>query len=620
MCELRIALDGGAVRYSVSRASRAVIQDAGLGLDLRPGGLWGQGLEVTGEQQRSINQTYPIIAGKTSVGHDSCHELTVSFRETDAPQRRIDIALRAYDDGVALRYLIPQQPGLDELLIVAERTEFSFAADHACWPTTYPHFVSSFESEYPRRKLSDLKPGGLVGLPLTIQIESGPALAIAEAGLLDYAGMYLERLSASQMALVSRLAPLHDGTYGCVRGRAPHASPWRVIMLADAPAGLIANNMLYDLCPPCAIADPSWIKPGKVTWDWWSGRAAPGKSFEGSHSTDLMKHYVDFAAELGLEYMLVDGGWYRPAPNAPADVTQSIPELDLPGLVRYATQRGVDVMVWNHWTHLGDQFDRAFAYYQSIGVRGVKVDFFDRDDQDVVNHITRLVKKAAEYRLVVDLHGMYKPTGIERTWPNLLTHEGVLGAEYNKWSARVTPQHNVTIPFTRMLAGPMDYTPGAFVNVTAERFVARDRCPMVMGTRCHNLAMYVVYQSGLQMVSDHPDAIRAQPGADFLKLVPAAWDQTLGLGGEIGQFVVVARRRGRDWFIAAMNAGERRPIDLPLCFLGSGRWEATIWSDGPAAATDPTDLTRSVRTITAGESLSLDLASAGGCAVQLCLV
>jgi alpha-glucosidase len=576
-------------------------------------------MEPVGQDTRLIDETYDIVAGKASTARNHCQELTVHLREREAPHRRIDVVLRAYDQGAAVRYVIPAQEALDTFTIVAERTQFVFAGDHTCWPTTYPNFLSSFEMEYPRQKLSALRPGALVGLPLTIQIDGGPAAALAEARLMDYGGMYLERLSAaiSPPVLVSRIAPLHDGTYGCVRAKAPHASPWRVIMLADSPVKLIESDLLYHLSDPCALADTLWIKPGKVTWDWWSGGAAPGRSFEGGHSTDLMKHYVDFAADLKLQYMLVDGGWYQPMHRPGADVTKSVPELDLPGLVRYAAERGVDVMVWNYWSDLGDDFDRVFAYYRSIGIKGVKVDFFDRDDQWMVNHITQLVSKAAEYHLLLDLHGMYKPTGIERTWPNLMTHEGVLGGEYNKWSARVTPEHNVTLPFTRMLAGPMDYTPGAFVNATKQQFEPRHRYPMVMGTRCHNLAMYVVYQSGLQMVSDHPDAIRGQAGADFLALVPAAWDQTIGLAGEIGQFVALARRRGREWFIGAMCGDEPWRIELPLEWLGKGQWNAAIWADGPKAGEQPTEVATSRRVVKSADGLALELAPAGGAVVHL---
>jgi alpha-glucosidase len=327
--------------------------------------------------------------------------------------------------------------------------------------------------------------------------------------------------------------------------------------------------------------------------------------------------------------MLVDAGWYAAKAygddaDTKADITKSVPEIDLPALVAYGRARGVGLVLWLHWIPAREQMDRAFPFYERLGVRGVKVDFMDRDDQEMVAFYQRILKKAAEHHLVVDLHGAYKPTGLARTYPNYLTQEGVLGAEYNKWSARVTATHNVTLPFTRMLAGPLDYTPGGFRNVTPGRFKPQDKAPLVMTTRAHGLAMYVVYESPLQMVADYPDAYRAprdshrgQPGAQFLREVPASWDETRVLAGEVGKYIVVARRRGRTWFLGAMNNEEPRTLRVPLNFLGANEYSLSAYADGEAAASDPEQVSLSSSRVKARDTLTLRLAPGGGYAASL---
>jgi alpha-glucosidase len=448
-------------------------------------------------------------------------------------------------------------------------------------------------------------------------------LAVAEADLEDYAGMYLQGLAGVPNALVSRLSPFGGAEEGpAVRGRAPHESPWRVLMLGDAPGRLVESTLLLNLNPPSAVGDPSWIKPGKAAWDWWSGQVAEGVANPGMNDA-TMKHYIDFASEMGLEYMLVDAGWYTKKPSwgenadTQADITKSIPEIDLPGLVRYARERRVGIILWLHWIPARDQMDRAFPFYERLGVRGVKVDFMDRDDQEMVGFYHRILRKAAEHHLLVDLHGAYKPTGLVRTYPNYMTQEGVLGAEYNKWSERVTATHNVTLPFTRMLVGPMDYTPGGFRNVTRAAFKPQDKLPLVMTTRAHQLAMYVVYDSPLQMVADHPGAYRGQPGADFLRVVPTSWDETRVIDGGIGEFILVARRRGREWFVGGMTNEAARTLRLPLGFLGAGEYELTEYADGADAGADPKQVAVSARRVRAGEILSVRLAPSGGYAARL---
>ena len=612
--------DSGAPAYSVKYKGRVVVVWSGLGLELKQGGRLEDGLDVEGLTRRARDSTYALTVGKTARARDRYREMTVSLREEGGARRRLQIIFRAYDDGAAFRYRIPAQAGLEQVDIVDEKSMFAFEGDHPCWAMQLRTFHSNYEKEFDRISLSQIKPGARVGLPLTIQPEGGPVLAIAEAGLKDYAGMYLQGVEGAPHALVSRLSPHSNDDGLAVSTRAPLTTPWRVLMIGDEPGRLIESTLILNLNDSPAF-DASWVRPGKAAWDWWSGQLAEPVANPGMNDA-TMKHYIDFAAEMGFEYMLVDAGWYTPKAygddaDTKADITKSVPEIDLPGLVAYGKARGVGLLLWLHWIPARDQMDRAFPYYERLGVKGVKVDFMDHDDQEMVAFYHRILQKAAEHHLLVDLHGAYKPTGLARTYPNYLTQEGVLGAEYNKWSARVTATHNVTLPFTRMLAGPMDYTPGGFRNVTPREFGPRDKGPLVMTTRAHGLAMYVVYDSPLQMVADYPGAYRGQPGAEFLKEVPASWDETRVVAGVIGKYIVVARRRGQSWFLGAMTNEEPRELRVPLDFLGRGRYTLKAYADGEGAASDPKQLSVSNGNVKGGDALTLKLAPGGGYAALL---
>ncbi|HEX8634219.1 MAG TPA: glycoside hydrolase family 97 protein [Pyrinomonadaceae bacterium] len=622
--EINFALNpAGAPTYAVDYDGRALVAPSTLGLDLKQGGTLSGGMKITGTRRRAHDASYRLVVGKTGRVRDRFRELTVALAEVGGSRRKLQLVFRAYDDGVAFRYVLPAQDALRDFEITEERSEFRFPADHTCWAMQLRTFHSNYEKEFDKISLSRIKPGAKIGLPLVVQTAGGLTLAVAEANLKDYAGMYLHGLEGAPHGLVSRLSPFGGRETGsAVRGRAPHASPWRAIMVGDAPGRLIESTLLLNLNEPNAIGDPSWVKPGKAAWDWWSGQQAAGVSFKTGMNDATMKHYIDFAAEFKLEYMLIDAGWYTPKAygedaDTKADITKSVPEIDLPGLVAYARARGVGLILWLHWLAARDQMDTAFPFYERLGIKGVKVDFMDRDDQEMVGFYHRILQKAAAHRLLVDLHGAYKPTGLIRTYPNYLTQEGVLGAEYNKWAARITATHNLTLPFTRMLAGPMDYTPGGFRNVTKANFKPQDSAPLVMSTRAHQLAMYVVYDSPLQMVADYPGAYRGAPGADFLRVVPSSWDETRVLAGSIGEFIIVARRRGERWFVGAMTNETGRTLQLPLGFLKRGAYRIAEYADGRDAATDPEQISATAKTVRPGQTLTLRLAPSGGYAAHL---
>ncbi len=547
----------------------------------------------------------------------------------DARGRTLGVVVRAYDDGIALRYRLPL-PAQGELQVKEDLTGFLFPRDYACWALNLGRFGTSHEGEYDPIAASKLRPMQLVELPLVCGTGEGTAsFAITEADLDDYAGLYLSGRGDGRLGVEARLSPRLDTPQLAVRlprgevAPAGHLTPWRVLLLGDSPGALVESNLISSLNPPTPIADTSWIRPGKTAWDWWSGGLAPDVADAGMN-TATIKRYIDHAAALKLEYMLIDDGWYVGSTsnghyNADADITRPIPVLDLPAVIAYARERGVGIWLWAHWKSLAPRMDEVFARYRDMGIRGVKVDFMDRDDQEMVAFFHKMMRSAADHRLMLDLHGAYRPTGLNRTLPNFLTREGVLGAEYNKWSRRITPTHNVTLPFTRMLLGPMDYTPGGFRNMTPEQFQVSFNGPQVMGTRAHQLAMFVVYESGLQMVADSPDVYTdgkggLAPGADFLSLVPARWDETRVLAGEIGQYIVVGRRSGRDWYIGAMTNESPRTLQVPLDFLPAADYAATLWRDGDA----PADVRREQLRIDAhNRTLELVLSGGGGAAAQL---
>ena len=608
----------GQPHYSVMFDGKSVIVPSPLGLRLGKGRLLAQGLRIVGVRASSVDRHYSLVVGKTRDARDHFNQLGVRLEEAQADGgRALQLIFRAYDDGVAFRYRILALHSREVIVVEDELTGFDFADDHACWGLNLGTFLSGHEGEFHAVRASEIGEGDLFDVPLVCRTATG-VCAIAEADLKDYAGAYLRGRGDGAPGVRIRLSPRLDDATVAARGRpgASVLSPWRVLLIAERAGDLIGSNLIMSLNPPSRIRDTEWIWPGKYAWDWWSGGVVSGVEQPGMNDASMMR-FIDFAAEAGLQYMMIDAGWYVTGDDgeggAAADVTRSIPEIDLPMLVEYGQRRNIGIFVWVHWKALDARMDAALALYQRLGVKGIKVDFMDRNDQEMVAFYHRLLAKAGRRRLLVDLHGAYPPAGLSRTYPHLLTQEGVMGAEYNKWSARVTATHNVTLPFTRMLLGPMDYTPGGFRSVLPGDFVARNVLPLVQTTRGHALAMYVVYDSPFMSLADTPDAYVGQPGMEFLRAVPTSWDETRFIAGEIGEFVVIARRCGNDWFVGAMTNEAARAVDVALDFLGEGRFAATIYADGDT----PNALEMSERSVDRRDTVSLRLASGGGGVVEM---
>jgi alpha-glucosidase len=612
------APNGGQLVYELSFKGKPLIEASALRLDLKGYAPLGSNVRIVNATATTTDETYRLVAGKASSVRNHFNALRLEVEEPAAPTRKLVIEARAYDDAVAFRYLVPEQPSLKEFRLAKEGTEFRISKDPFIYALFLPNFRSMYESEFIKLSASSLSNQGgveshvLVGLPLLMEVPGVAWMAITEANLRDYTSMYLTNPSGGWTShkFESLLAPRLDDPETAVVGALPHHSAWRVLLVGTEPGRLIESNVITSLNPDSAVKDTAWIRAGKASWDWWSGSL--GRDGKPAYTTENMKYYVDFAAESGFEYMLVDAGWFPQG-----DITKMNGRVDIPELVRYAATKKVKVWIWLGYRETAKQMEEAFPLFEKWGVAGLKIDFIERDDQDGIDWYYRVADLAARHHLMLDFHGATKPTGIERTYPNVLGYEAVAGMEQSKAGSRDNPDHHVTLPFTRMLAGPMDYTAGAFDNVTKAEFQARMLAPMVMGTRAHQLAMYAVYEAPIQMVSDSPAAYKNQPAFDFIKAVPATWDETRVLNGVPGAYVTIARRHGKEWYLGSMTNWDARTLDLPLTFLGSGSYRAEIYADAEDAGQSPKHLSILKRTVDHSTHLKAQLASGGGYAVRL---
>ena len=620
----------GKLAYSISRDGVPVIAQSPLGLSTSDGTLDGNSLQVKGVDRKAVNEVYLPVAGKASRVADHYNQIELQLTGKSTPMK-LNLIARAYNDGIAIRYVLPQQPQAKDLDILVELTGFHFPMDYKCWGFNPGRYENSHEGEFDALRSSLIRPAHLFDAPLVCKTGvKQTTFAIAEADKRNYAGAFYTGRGEGGLGVQVALSPRHDsspdahGRKSAVRtslAGGPLATPWRVVMLSDTPGGLAASSLIATLGSPSAIADTSWIKPGKSAWDWWNGWAA-GIPNAGVNTASY-RAYIDFAAAMGLDYILIDEGWYEGSSESPAaaNVLRPIAQMDMPAIVGYAREKGIGVWVWLQWKQLDRQMDEALALYASWGVKGIKVDFMDRNDQEMVDYYHKLLGKTAARRLMVNLHGAYPPDGLTRTYPNYMTQEGVLGADYNKWSRRVTATHNVTLPFTRMILGPIDYTPGGFRSLAPAEFPAQVRNvkPFVQTTRGQAVAMYVVYDSPLAMVADSPDAYKNADGswADGARLIgklPTTWDETRVLDGDIGQYIVTARRKGRDWYIGAMTNETARTLDVALSFAEPGvRYRAEILQDGR----DRNRLASSEARVTGKAKVKLSLAASGGAVVVL---
>jgi len=609
------------LQYRVSLSDRVVVDASNLGVRLKEGTELGRDCVVVDHESIQIDSSFEQYPGKRRHVIDRATETTLVLRERGAKPLEWRLAVRAYDDGVALRYRFRRQSGWSDLELSDELTEFVFPAGAIATTLPLASFTTSHENRYERRRVDEIPADWLLGLPLLVELPHVGWVAILEANLTDYAGMYLERGTAPGGRLVSRLSPRPDEPKIAVRAALPHESPWRLILIGKDARQLLESDTVLKLNAPSVIKDTSWIKPGKTTFPWWNDFYEVGVPFKMGLNTETARFYIDFCAEYGIPYHTLDGvndlAWYggHIVPYEGADITKGIDGLDLKAVIDYARQKGVRLRLWMHWEAAKQHMARAFPLYHAWGIEGVMIDFMDRDDQEMVNFQRELLQLAADNQLSVTFHGVAAPTGLERTFPNLLNSEAVRNLEYDKWDEDgVTPEHDVTVPLTRMLAGPLDYHQGTLRGVPLDRFKPRVAEPLVIGTPSRMLASYVVLQNHLPMMADYPSAYRRHPLTQVMSAIPATWDETRALAAQVGEEVVIARRSGNDWWIGAMTDGHARDLRLSVAFLPPGHFRAEIYQDDLAAEHAFKHATREV---TPPDELDIRLAEAGGALVRL---
>ncbi|MGN6422919.1 MAG: glycoside hydrolase family 97 protein [Asticcacaulis sp.] len=598
---MQVATDGSS--FSIQREGEQIIAPSPLGLTPADAPDYSDLMPVEAHRDH-LTRVTPLIATKASSTREDYNSLIVTYREKTGLHRQMSLEVRAYNDGVAFRYLLPKGQGYT---IRDERTGFRFGYDPVCEVTDY---VSSHEATWRETPVSKLNADAVLDVPVVCASASQRThFAITQSALVGYTG---SSFHVTPDGFKVHLTPHPDDDHVAVTSQDGLTSAWRVVMMADRAGDLIPSELVSDVAP-APEGDFSWVKPGKAAWDWWSGPTAGEKP-----SMARFERFIDFAADSGFPYFLIDAGWAYGStpccnPDPKTDITRPEPNIDMPELVQYAAKRHVGLILWAHWEHIAPRIDEVLDAYQRWGIKGVKIDFTQRDDQEMVEFFHKMAAATAQRHMLLDMHGAYPPAGLERTYPNYITQEGVLGAEYNKFSDRVTPAHNVHLAYTRMLLGPMDYTPGGFRNGTPDTYKVHDSMPMTQTTRGQALAMYVVYDSPLQMVSDDPSAYVDQTGFDFIKSVPTAWDETRFLDGTPETYVALARRKGKVWYIGAMTNAEGRDITLPLGFLGKGAYVAKLWQDG----TDANAVVTTAQSVTAKSEISLKLKPAGGAVVVL---
>lgn len=579
----RISLDvnvGDTVTYSVTFNGRMLIFPSPMGFEFKGESPMAEDFSLIEPCSVRLHTDAwdPVVRNKHAHIKLLYNETVLRLRENSGERRRMDITVRVYDDGAAFRYTLYPSSEPGDRKITKELTEFRIPEGSSAWigHNSGGSFTGSQESPFVKTPVSAMTPDEVDLLPLLIEVDKENYLALTDACLDNFPGWFA---AASDGAIITRLAPLPGEDEDGVKARFSEVqdTPWRVIMVADNPGRFIESEMIRGLNPPCAIKNPEWIAPGMMAWDhWWSADV--------KMEMPVIKQYIDFASLQGWPYMLVDWQWYGPFDRPEADITKEAPQLDMQEILSYAKERGVRIWLWLYDTDVNrnDAYKEAFALYEKWGVAGIKIDFMDRNDQEIVNWYRKIVKCAAEHHLMVNFHGAYRPDGIDRTLPNLVTREGVMGNEYSKWSDDMTPSHNITLAFTRMLAGAMDYTPGGFINVAQGRHKTESPA-QVMNTRCAELSKFVIYESPQCCFCDHPDNVLGQPGADFTGMVPTVWDDIRFISGYPGEHIAVAKRSGSDWYLGVMNNETARDMTLDLSFLPEGKYSIEYWADGRKA-------------------------------------
>ncbi len=618
---------GNGIRYTVTDGTSTLLRDCRIGLDIEGLGDTGKEAAVASKRTARLSETIDAPFYRTPRFTLRGNALTITLRSGVA------VEFRAYDEGAAYRFSTRGMDGR-EYRIAGETAEFNFTDDHTAYLpySTNPKKpeAMAFQATYDAKPLSQQATDNLAFLPATIDCGTAK-VTLMESDLESYPGMFVRPSGTALKAWFSPVPKTYDfhpwrkqqyatSTHSFIAQCSGNRTfPWRIMAISHSDTEMPTNNLVYALASPNRIGDCSWVRPGMVAWDWWNNWGISGVDFEAGINMNTYKHYIDFASAYGLPYVILDEGWYDPKSG---DMLTTIRDIDLPALTAYAKERNVRLILWTVFNVLDSQLEAACAKYADMGIAGFKVDFLDRDDQQGVEMAYRIAEACARHRLVLDYHGIYKPTGINRTYPNIVNFESVFGMEEAKWTARDAkdmPLYDVTFPFIRMQAGYVDFTPGGMRNATRSDFQPIYNNPLTMGTRCHQLAMYVVHDSPLTMLADNPTAYEQEPEyTKFVAAIPTVFDETRVPQGRMAQYIVTARRSGGDWYVGGQTNWDARDVELAFDFLPRGaRYEATLYTDGANAGRTATDYRVQRLTIDASTRLTIHMASGGGFAARL---
>ena len=619
--ELKVDLSSK-IYYSVNFGGVALLKPSPLALELGDGTILGANPGLKDSQQREQRGEIQLPWGKNKVLADVYNEIELRFAGD------FSVVFRAYNDGVAYRFRTTRT---GEIIVRAEELQWNLTEGGQVWGTDYNTMAGSFEALYAKTAFADWKAGTYAYSPILIEHPEGPRVLLCDADLSDYPGLYLQKRGETNRSEIRGLfakCPKATRPGGwcyfnnvvtatedyIAKTKGTRDFPWRVTIIAASDRELLDSELVMKLGRPSQLADTTWLQPGHAAWEWWNDWNLAGETFKTGINTATYRRYIDFAAENKITYLVVDEGW-----SDAYDMALLNPDLDLKAVTDYARSKGVRIILWCTWRTLVEQWDSAFARFSALGIAGIKVDFFDRDDQVAVASVEAIAKEAAARHLVVDFHGCRPLAGLARAYPNVFNFEGVRGNEYNKFSKEPPhPAYNDTLPYTRGLVGTMDFTPGAMRNGLAADFVQSNSSPMTIGTRCHQLAMYVVYDAPLQMLCDSPSAYRQAP--DFLSFlcgIPVTWDESRALESRVGEYAVIARRSGKTWYVGLLGGAKGHKLSLDLSFLGAGAHRVTLVGDGVNADRLPTDYRIQTLAQEGGKPFEVTLAPGGGAVLAI---
>lgn len=600
--------------WSVFFKDKKVIENVNIGMTLNKSIVLGENPKVLRKSKSFVDQEIkPIVPNKDAVIQDKYNELSIQFKDNYL------VNFRAYNDGVGYQFETDIKGDIE---VTSELMNVQFPEHTISYFPLEETMYSHYERNYITTKLDTLNKQAFCSLPVLFDTKKEVKVFFSEADLHDYPGMFLEgNMDNSVHAIfpkyVLETVPSSDRDLTITKEaeyiaktKGERSFPWRVFIISDDDKAFVESNLIYQFSSIKASNDDySWIKPGRVAWDWYNANNIYGVDFESGINNDTYKYYIDFAAKYGIEYVILDEGWTK----STTEILDSNSDIDIPELISYANKRNVDLILWVLWKPLDDNMEEILNKYQKWGAKGVKVDFMQRADQYMVNSYEEIAKQCALREMMVDFHGAFKPAGLRRAYPNVISYEGVRGNENNKWSANASPEHNVTIPFIRMVAGPMDYTPGALRNTTKSNFHIDFTRPMSLGTRCHQAAMYVVYESPLQMYCDSPSAyLKEEETISFLSQIPSVWDETIVLDAAVSDYISVARRNGEKWYVGVMTDWTKREFEIDFSFLPVGEWQLELMKDGVNADKFAEDYKKEIITVDNQTKCKIQLASGGG--------